>query len=230
MKKYLPNVTLIGIDCVNVERLQKALDISCERIEFEEVKLLTSLDTDDTRKIKIPHIDSIEVFSEFCLKDLIKYVNTDFVLLVQYDGFVLNPDSWSDDFLKYDYIGAPWFVNDEFWFKKYIFPRELQGKIVVGNGGFSLRSKKYLEISNRLFANSTFDKYHPEDLVMCVWNRKAVEDLGIKFAPIDIAERFSIEGGDHKYNKQFGFHGLKWTDISKWIKENPKWKIEQVAK
>lgn len=223
MKKYLPNVTLIGIDCINVKRIQKALDISSDGIEFAKVKLLTSLPTDDIRKIEISHIGSIEAYSEFCFRDLINYVDTDFVLLVQYDGFILNPNSWDKEFLKYDYIGAPWFVHEEFWFKKFNFPRELIDTKVVGNGGFSLRSKKFLEISLQLFNNETFDKYHPEDLVMCVWNRKIVENVGIKFAPIELAEKFSIEGGDHKYNKQFGFHGLKWTNISKWIKENPQW-------
>ena len=195
MKKYLPNVTLIGIDCVNVERLQKALDISCEGIEFAEVKLLTSLPTEDKRKVEIPHIGSIEDYSLFCLRDLVKYVDTEFVLLVQYDGFILNPVSWTDEFLKYDYIGAPWFVHEEFWFERFNFPRELFDTKVIGNGGFSLRSKFYLETSKNLLEGGAFEKHHPEDLVMCIWNRKLVEDTGIKFAPIEIAEKFSIEGG-----------------------------------
>jgi hypothetical protein len=230
MKKFLPNVTLIGIDCVNVERIQKALNISCEKIEFAKVKLLTSLPTEDNRKVEIPHIGSIENFSLFCLRDLVKYVDTDFVLLVQYDGFILNPDSWSDKFLKYDYIGAPWFVHEEFWFEKFNFPRKLFDKKVVGNGGFSLRSKFFLETSQKLLKNGTLEKYHPEDLVMCIWNREAVEDAGIKFAPIEIAEEFSIEGEDHVYFKQFGFHSLRWTNISKWITENPKWGIKLITK
>ncbi|MFA6269621.1 MAG: DUF5672 family protein [Candidatus Paceibacterota bacterium] len=228
--KNLPNVTLVGIDCVNVERVQKALDISSEKIEFGEIKLLTSLPTNDPRKVEIPHIGSIEAFSEFCIRDLVKYVSTDFVLLVQYDGFILNPKSWLDEFLNYDYIGAPWFVHDEFWFERFNFPRNLFDTTVVGNGGFSLRSKKFLETSARLVNEGAFDKLHPEDLVMCVWQRKLMEDSGILFAPPELAEKFAIEGHDHKYTNQFGFHGLKWTDISKWIEENPKWGIKQIPK
>lgn len=98
--KKLPNITLMGIDCVNVERLQKALDISCAGIEFGAVKLLTSLETSDSRKVEIPHIGSIEDFSKFSICDLYKYVDTEYVLLVQYDGFVLNPQSWNDEFLN----------------------------------------------------------------------------------------------------------------------------------
>lgn len=228
--KKLPNVTLVGIDCVDVERIQKALDISSEKIEFGEVKLLTSLPTNDSRKVEIPHIGSIEAFSEFCIRDLTKYVTTDFVLLVQHDGFVLNPESWTDEFLNYDYVGAPWFAHDEFWFEKFDFPRNLFDTTVVGNGGFSLRSKKFLETSHRLANEGAFNKLHPEDLVMCVWQRKLMENAGIMFAPVELAEKFGIEGEDHIYSKQFGFHNLKWTDISKWIKENPKWNIHQVSK
>ncbi|NVN96822.1 hypothetical protein HXX01_01070 [Candidatus Nomurabacteria bacterium] len=226
-KIYLPNVTLLGIDCVDTERLIKALDISSEQIEFADVKLLTSLPTSDKRKVLIPHIGSTAEYSEFCIRKLADYVDTDFVLIVQYDGFVLNPSSWTNEFLNYDYIGAPWFVHDEFWFTKFLFPRDLLDKTVVGNGGFCLRSKKFLEVSSRLADEGVFDKYHPEDVALCVWNKDKMEKEGIRFAPNDIAEKFSIEGGDHIYRNQFGFHGFKWTDISLWIKENPKWRITQ---
>lgn len=226
-KIKLDNVTLLGIDCVNVERLQKALDISCIGIDFAQVKLLTSLPTDDMRKVAIPHIDSIEKFSEFCIRDLYKYVDTEFVLLVQYDGFVLNSESWDDEFLKYDYVGASWLVAD--WsITDYDFPEELLGTRVVGNGGFCLRSKKFLEISSRLGDNGVFKKYHPEDVVLCVWDRDKVEREGVKFAPADVAMKFSIEGDDDIYEKQFGFHNLKWTNIQKWIDENSQWGIEQI--
>ncbi len=228
--KTLSNVTLIGIDCVNVERIQKALDISSDKIQFAEVKLLTSLPTNDPRKVEIPYIGTIEAYSEFCIRELVKYVSTDFVLLVQWDGFVLNPDSWTDEFFAYDYIGAPWLVRDEFWFTKFHFPRNLCNTIVVGNGGFSLRSKKLLETSCRLANEGRFKVYQPEDVVMCVWDRKLMEDSGIVFAPAEIAEKFSIEGDNHIYGKQFGFHNLRWTDISEWITKNPKWNIQQVEK
>ena len=146
MKKIkLPNVTLLGADCVNIERLILAMDISEKEIEFGAVKLLTSLPTEDKRKVAIPYIGSIEEFSRFCIEDLNNYVDTDYVLLVQYDGFILNPKSWTYEFLKYDYIGAPRAVG---MLELDDFPRELNnGKWVVGNGGFCLRSKKLLEIS-----------------------------------------------------------------------------------
>lgn len=36
------------------------------------------------------------------------YIETDFVMLVHYDGFIVHPELWRDEFLDYDYIGAPW--------------------------------------------------------------------------------------------------------------------------
>jgi len=226
-KLKLENVTLLGVDCVNVERLQKAMDITQEYIDFGKVKLLSStLETKDKRFVEIEHIASIEEFSEFCIKDLYKYVDTEYVLLVQYDGFVLNPQSWSDEFLNYDYIGAPWYIKEEFWFEMFDIPRELEGKHVVGNGGFCLRSKKFLETSAKLAREGKFKKYHPEDLVMCVYDRHLLDEKGIKFAPYEVAKKFSIEGHDETYTNQFGFHGYTWTDISKWIEENPQYGIK----
>ncbi|MFZ2167865.1 MAG: DUF5672 family protein [Minisyncoccia bacterium] len=231
MKLSLPNVTLLGIDCVNVERLQKALDISSDRIEFGAVKLLTSLPTSDVRKVEIPHIGSIDEYSRFVIGELYQHVDTEYVLLVQYDGFVLNPDAWENAFLEYDYIGAPWFVAD--WsVKNFDFPKEMIGTYVVGNGGFSLRSKRFLDTCAQLAQTDVFDVYHPEDVALCVWHRHDLEKVGMKFAPTDIALRFSYEGDgdlggkDDIYTDEFGFHGFRWTDIANWTQKNPQWEIQ----
>ncbi len=229
MKKKLDNVTLIGIDCVDVARVQKALDISCVGFDFKEVKLLTSLETDDHRKVSIPHLGSIERFSEFCIKELHRYVDTDFVLLVQHDGFILNPASWEDVFLSYDYIGAPWIVN-EWAIGMGFFNKEQKGEAVVGNGGFCIRSKRFLVLSAQLAHEGLLQKYHPEDIALCSWYRASFEKAGMNFAPADIGHRFSIEGRDEIYEKQFGFHGFRWTDITQWIDENPQWGIENQFK
>ncbi len=223
MKKLkLPNVTLLGIDCVNIERLIKAINISEEEIEFGAVKLLTSLDTDDKRKIEIPNIKSVEEYSLFCIRDLHKYVDTDFVLIIQHDGFILNPKSWTDEFLKYDYIGAPWFIS-EWSTKSFKIPKGKIGEKVVGNGGFCFRSKKLLEISNKLFELGKIQKVHPEDVSICVLYKNEFEKENIKFAPTELARKFSIEDEEETYNEQFGFHGFWCKDLNKWFKNNPKY-------
>lgn len=220
MKIKLPQVTLVGIDCLDLERLQVVIDLCEKEIEFGQVKILTSINSNDKRVIEIPKIKSTKEYSDFCIGRLNDYIDTDFVLIVQYDGFILNPQSWDDKFLKYDYIGSPWLVAG--WsVEKYDFPKELMGTKIVGNGGFSLRSKKFLEISSKLSKENLIINKHPEDVSLCVWNRNLLEENGIKFAPSKVAELFGVEGEEWIYDKQFGFHGFQWTNIDKWIIEHP---------
>lgn len=226
MKIQLNNITLLGIDCINPSRLQKVMDLCEEKIAFAESKILSSDYIDDTRLVKINKISSYEDFSKFCLCDLKKYVDTEFVLLVQWDGFILNPNSWTNDFLDYDYIGSPWVVKD--WsINDFDFPEELRGQLVVGNGGFCIRSKKFLEVSSMLYDSGHIKRIHPEDIAISVWYRKLFENKGIKFAPPEVAKKFSIEGGDYTYTDQFGFHGF-YTNIDRWIELHPDYSDEYV--
>lgn len=188
----LPNVTIIGIDCVDFSRIENAINKSCENINFGSVKILTSLQNNNPLSIKINHISTIEQYSHFVIKELHKYIDTEYALIIQHDGYVLNHKAWSNEFLQYDYIGATWWYKDQ---------------MNVGNGGFSLRSKKLI----KLVADDNFIKQtHPEDHHICRTYRKYLEGKGIKFAPESIAKKFSIEGHggqDNKYTDQFGFHG-----------------------
>jgi len=224
----LDNVTLLGIDCVNIERLILASEICQEQFSFAKVKLLTSLASENKNVVKIKPIKSIAAYSRFCIKDLVDYVDTDYVLIIQYDGFILNPKAWDDVFLEYDYIGAPWFVKD--WsVKNFHFPKSLLGKMVVGNGGFSLRSKKFLQVCSVLAKERIIKTFQPEDVAFCVWHRKEMEKHGISFAPVEIAKKFSFESltDEHdKWDDQFGFHGFRWTDISKWTKKHPQYNVD----
>ena len=224
----LPEVTLIGIDCLDVVRLQLAFDISTKDINFGAVKLLTSIPTDDLRAIKIEPLLSIDAYSDFCLRDLYKYVDTPYTLIIQYDGFILNTKEWSDDFLKYDYIGAPFLISD--WTKeKHGVPDNLLGNLLVGNGGFSLRSKKLLDLTSELAKNNLIKTDEAEDWTQCYTYRELLEEKGIKFASVAVAENFSFEGRSKDYfhwKKSFGFHSLKWTDLSLWLEANPEYKSQ----
>lgn len=186
----LPNVTLIGVDS-NKDRLQIAIEKCKENIQFAAVVNLT-LD-----------IRSKEQYSEFCIKELYKYVNTAYLLICQYDGFVHNWKAWDNRYLDYDYIGAPWYYNDG---------------MSVGNGGFSLRSRRLMEI---LATDETITILHPEDHHICRTYRPYLEQkYGIKFAPIELAEKFSFEGyrqPDKFLDRQFGRHGnnLRTQAVSK---------------
>lgn len=174
----LKNVTLLGIDCVDLDRLKIARDICVKDIQFGAVKLLSSIESDDKDVVKVDKIDSIEKYSEFMIKKLNDYVNTEFVLIFQYDGFILSANNWRDEFLNYDYIGAPWIG----YYKENIEHN-------VGNGGFTLRSKKLLEILAR---DEQIKLGPPEDALICRQYRVYLESKGMKYAPEEIAGMFSI--------------------------------------
>jgi len=226
--KKLNTVTLLGIDCVEIDRLILAADICLKNFEFADVKLLTSIPSSNPYIVPIGSITSVEEYSRFAIAELDQYVDTPHALVIQYDGFILNPDAWSDEFLDYDYIGAPWLVHD--WsIEKFGFPPAAKDQLLVGNGGFSLRSKKLISLLAQMSKEGMFEKYHPEDVVICVEKRKKLEEQGILFAPIPVAKQFSFEAEDEEnimWDGQFGFHGLQWTDISKWLANHPEYPIE----
>lgn len=210
----LDKVTLIGVDCVNVKRLEKAIEICKKYATFGDIKLLTSLPTDSEYTIPISPINSIQDYSKFMIRELHNYVDTEFALCIQWDSYILNPGAWTNDWLRYDYIGAPWWFSDH---------RN------VGNGGFSLRSRHFLQTVSSMPAKN----YHPEDVVCCRLMNKYLTDKGIEFAPEEVAHRFSHEGNQkYKYfwKQNFGFHDYTMTDISAWEGYNELIKDEAMRK
>lgn len=214
MRKKLPSVTLLGLDCINSDRLIQAAEICKKYFEFAEVKLLTSCVSSHPDVVPIPAIESIEEYSHFMIHTLDQYVDTPHVLIIQYDGFILNPQAWTDEFLQYDYIGAPWWKH---------------GKLIVGNGGFCLRSKKLVQTLATDPDIPEIPKHEPEDVYICRELRGLLEKKGIVFAPVELAKKFSLEmnevvGG--VWTDQFGFHGLRWTDIGNWLAKHPEYDID----
>lgn len=206
--RELANTTLIGVDCVDIARLLHAATICQRALRFGAVRMLSSLDTGHPWVVPIEHISSIEAYSAWMIKQLDLYVATPFALVIQYDGFVLNPDAWRDAYLAYDYIGAPWWHEEQ---------------SIVGNGGFSLRSKRLLTLL-RQDETISVPADVAEDWYICVVLRSYLEAQGMRFAPVELAEEFSLEGNTHvgvTWTKQFGFHGLSWTDISRWLQQHP---------
>ncbi len=160
---------------------------------FAETLFITDrrIELPGIRTIEIPAIRSHQEYSEFIIKNLADYISTSHALIIQWDGYITNPNSWSDEFLKYDYIGAPWeFHSDSFR---------------VGNGGFSLRSKRLL----KALQDPEIVEHHPEDVVICRKYRNLLESrYGITFATGEIARRFSFESTPPTSPLPFGFHGI----------------------
>jgi tetratricopeptide (TPR) repeat protein len=190
----LPSVTLCAVDCLNPVLALRALDLCAIQCRFGEVLFLSDTAPehrlDGCRMEAIPRIGSVAEYSRFVLKELGRYIRTEHVLLVQWDGFIINPQSWRPEFLEYDYIGAPWgWIQDDHR---------------VGNGGFSLRSRRLLDA----LLDEGITDLDPEDEAIGRRYRTLLEtSYGIRFAPDEVAEAFSYEtispAGD-----PFGFHGF----------------------
>ena len=194
----LDNVTLVCIDTKNRIPSLSIMKKMARLIKFKKCLYFTNnIDKqDDIEIIEIPDIKGIRgpnSYSHFCVKELGKYITTDFCLVVQHDGFILNPEMWTDEFLKYDYIGAAW--PDGYYVNR------------VGNGGFSLRSKKFLDACIDIFKDE--DIMDNEDLLICVLRYEDFIKRGIKYAPVNLAVKFSIEDLIPEITSMhtFGFHG-----------------------
>ncbi len=138
--------------------------------------------------VRIDRIASLQAYCKFVIKALDRHIHTDFALLVQYDGYIINPDCWTSEFQQYDYIGARWPLSDG---------------MAVGNGGFSLRSKRLL----RALQDPEIVRLDPEDIAICRTYRRLLESrYGIRFAPESLADRFAFETVQPE-GQTFGFHG-----------------------
>lgn len=189
----LPNVTLVAVTSVALQPTLDALCASMEQANFGQVKLLSDRPpaADSDRRIawsQIGRLGSSMDYSRFMLRELADHISTDHALCVQWDGFVLNGAAWDPAFLDYDYIGAVWPHFDD--------------AHNVGNGGFSLRSRRLLEASRDL----PFDGSQAEDVVISRIARSRLEKQGIRFAPLTVAHRFAYER-TRPTGHEFGFHG-----------------------
>ena len=164
----------------------------CTKADFAEVTVLTNLALEVPTRPIAPLRD-IRDYNRFLMRDLVEHVTTPFVLIFQWDGFLLDPARWSDEFLDYDYVGAPW--------TEAAAPPGQR----VGNGGFSIRSRRLLEALQD--PKLDYDPTKGEDQLICHKLRPALESRhGIRFAPLELARRFSFEH-DRPADPTFGFHG-----------------------
>ena len=111
------------------------------------------------------------------------------ILFVETDSAIVKPDAWTPDYLKWDYIGAPW----------------LDG--MQGNGGFCLISQRLLAEIEALNIPPNVVACFPSDYKICRVYRRWLERQGIKFAPLKVAQQFSSEQGP--YTNSFGVHSYR---------------------
>lgn len=197
-KLALPQVTLILVDAVVPELSRLALLRCLAKVSFGDVIVGAPHDLGIGRWVECPAFNSRTEADRFTADMVTPNCNTGHFLYIQWDSWILDPCAWRQEFLDYDYIGAPWNYKDG---------------LNVGNGGFCLASSalaRFLAIHRAEFPISD-----SSDNTLCRVYRPTLEESGFRWAPEATAQAFAFE---HRPPTEgdvtFGFHGLfNWHDI-----------------
>jgi hypothetical protein len=202
----VPDVTVVLATTVAHELHRMALLDTLAQIAPAEVLIWTdrpaffpdtfagaSGDQEIVLGIEIPAIKSIADWYRVVWYEVPIAIATSHFLVIQWDGWVLDGQRWSDDWLQYDYIGAVW-------------PWHMQHR--VGNGGFRLTSTRLARFLSTHRAE--YPIRWPDDDLICRVYRGALEHThGFRWAPESEALKFSIEHGDLTPEGTFGFHDCR---------------------
>lgn len=198
-KLKLPQVTLAAMTSVNVDATIKAMLYSMRGIEFGDAVLITHKKPlflpKEIRYAHIEKLSSIDDFNYHMVYDLGDYINTDFACIVHADGFVVHPECWRDEFLRYDYIGAPWPLPSEGDTVTY---RDRDGNICRVGNSVGIRSKRLMDFPKKAGVpwegEYAFGKmWFHEDGFICCKIRHLIEAEGMSIAPIETARYFAHE-------------------------------------
>lgn len=201
------DITLVIVDNYCHKLAKFSIEKTLQNIDCKEVITFSDKEIINGAKL-VPIKKSITVYdySQIMLKHLWLHVETEHALVIQWDGMAVDKNQWDDEYLKYDYIGSPWGDNQ------------------IGNGGFSLRSKRLIDTLRDQQIRLGGDSGELEDVAICKEFRNLLETKGIRYAPVELANKFSVE---HRYVcPTFGFHGIwnaaRYFDINdlRFISEN----------
>ena len=201
----LPDVTLVMIETREHELARMAIEDCLAVAAFGDVVVFSDrLDgwpPSVDMVVEVPDWPSKEGWSQFLWNHVGGYVKTSHMLSIQWDSWIVEPRAWISNFLRYDYIGAPWWYTDG---------------LNVGNGGFSLRSTAL-----QRYCSKHRDRFPCvnaiDDDQLCRKYRIALQERGFRWAPQEIAERFAFEcmaPVPNEAGMPFGFHGIfNWPKV-----------------
>lgn len=190
---FLPQVTILLLTNKDFEGAKKAMDESCKGITFGGAKIIWD-----------EKCTSVSIWNEKIIKDLYKYVDTTHALLIHQDGYIIHPELWKDEWLKYDFCGSPWPLPSD-----YYSYRDESGKIVRVGNSVGLRSIKLLKLASTRPVEMRHGNNN-EDGHYCCWNRNWLESQGCNFMPFEESLDFGKEHElpEHKGRDTFLFHSL----------------------
>lgn len=207
-KKKL-DITLLAVATNNIPQTLASLRRCINLMDFSKIKLFTDVLPvglpSDIEFVQCPPLN-YNTYMNYTFRDLGEFVDTSHCLLVQYDSWILRPQMWKDEWLQYDYIAPPWSTHECMKLPSGEYIR-------VGCGGFSLRSKKLLDLPKQL--NLPLVEYvgHPynmwaDDWNFCVYYRDIFLEQGITYAPRLEATQFGqeMDMDENKGIYPFGFH------------------------
>lgn len=157
------------------------------------------------------HFESVATYNKMMLSPWFYALFTDYeyMLIYQIDAYVFSDqlDYWTS--LDYDYIGAPWMLNDKpyeriigQWVMRVLQHRPIRNNHLhsahlfhqVGNGGFSLRRinkmRNILERNQQLIASLTGKHERQEDVLISILLRRKEQ---LKIPNWRLALYFSFE-------------------------------------
>ena len=194
------SMTLVCVDTVSARR---SLPAFVRVLEHVQVRRAVFFHGPNEGGFAIPGVEFVplsgvadrEQENEWHVCHLCEHVETEMVFVVEWDSWLVNPGAWSGDFLKCDYIGAPW--------TRQTGPR-------VGNSGFHIKSRRFCDATARHAADYK-GRFYPHDCMESETLRPLFEAEGLGWAPVAVAQRFSWERSKNypTYNGAFGMHGVK---------------------
>jgi hypothetical protein len=193
----LPDVTLVMVETREHKLAAMAVEECLKVAEFGAVLILTDKPVEFAGIVGnyhyVPDWPNKLGWSRAWWFEVPPLVRTRQTLNIQWDSWIWDPSMWTDAFMEYDYIGAPWWYRD--------------GKN-VGNGGFSListRLKRYIADRRLEFPCDT----HVDDDLLCRKYRPVLEEAGFLWAPERVAHQFAFEcSRPSDTSRHFGFHAM----------------------
>lgn len=189
-----PKIGFVLVDTAFHNLARLAISRSLEQFEPDDVIIFSDQLwgwPEGANIVGINALQSKDEYNQYIIEQLPLHATATHYIILQYDGFILNPSQWDDDYLRYDYVGAPW--------PNYEYHR-------VGNGGFSLRSRRLIHVTSTYARLRSLGE--AEDVFIGRTIRPLLEVRNqVSFAPEDVAARFSFESPCYPM-MAFGFHGV----------------------